>query len=213
MARGARRRHRQLLGKSALHRREGRPERADLGRHPLRARHGFAHPRHQPGKPAARLGGGLHAGEPPGDRGVRGAAPAHRRRPQPQGAQPASRRAGAGRLHARGRGGRGLGAHQPARPQRAAPHPRPRPLDPHPDGPDRDRRALYHLHRPCEPRAARAPQAGGPGGEDLQPLRRSRAADRPRPSRRRAHGRVLPLLAQPRALLSNGRTRPASSRT
>ena len=43
------------------------------------------------GSLAARLGGLLHADLPSGNRRVRGNAPPHRRRPQPQGPKPASR--------------------------------------------------------------------------------------------------------------------------
>src|SRR3712207_7842187 len=57
---------RSLLGEPALDRREGRAERQDQRRRPLHPGDGLAHARHQPGLAAARLGGRLPAGEPPG---------------------------------------------------------------------------------------------------------------------------------------------------
>ena len=66
-------------------------------------------------------------------------------------------------------------------------------VGPHPDGADRDRRAVPDLLRPREPRAARASQAGRAGGEDLQPVQRDHPAHRPRPARHGAHRGVLPV--------------------
>ena len=103
LAGGARRRHRLLLGQSALDRREGRHERQDLRHRALHPGHGFADPRDQPGLAAPRIGRGLSAGQPSRDRGIHRDAPPDRRRPQPQGAQSASRHADLRRLHARGR--------------------------------------------------------------------------------------------------------------
>ena len=56
------RRHRQLLGQSALDRREGRDERQDLGRDPVHPSDGQPDARHQPGQPPPRLGRRLPAG-------------------------------------------------------------------------------------------------------------------------------------------------------
>jgi len=53
---------------------------------------------------AARLGRLLPADQPSGGRGVHRDAPPDRRRPEPQGAEPAPRPVAVGRLHARGRG-------------------------------------------------------------------------------------------------------------
>ena len=78
---------------------------------------------------------------------------------------------------------------------------RPRALDPHPHRADRDRRALPDLLRPREPRPPRAPQARRPGGEDLEPVLRDHAADRPRPARHGAHRGLLPVLAEPGELV------------
>ncbi|CAA9344977.1 MAG: Ribonucleotide reductase of class Ia (aerobic), alpha subunit, partial [uncultured Microvirga sp.] len=78
---------------------------------------------------------------------------------------------------------------------------RPRPLDPHPDGPHRDRRALPRLLRPCEQGDAGPPQAGRARGQDLQPLLRDHPADRARPAWQGPHRRLLPLLPQPRDLV------------
>ena len=44
----------------------------------------------------------------------------------------------------------------------------------------------------------------GPRGQDVQPLQRDHAADRTRPARPGAYGRLLPLLAQPRYLFRVG---------
>ena len=89
----------------------------------------------------------------------------------------------------------------------------PRALDPHPHGADRDRRALPRLLRPREPRAAGAPEAGGAGGEDLQPLLRDHPADRAPTS---TGGSARRCAASPRSTSrpgSSGRTIRASSRT
>ncbi len=56
LAGGPRRRHRLLLGQSALDRREGRHERQDLRRRAVHPRHGLADAGHQPGLAAPRLG-------------------------------------------------------------------------------------------------------------------------------------------------------------
>ena len=47
-----------------------------------------------------------------------------------------------------------------------------------PDRSDRDRGAVPGVLRSCEQRSAGAPQAGGAGGEDVQPVQRDHAADR-----------------------------------
>ncbi len=76
-------------------------------------------------------------------------------------------------------------------------HLRPRPLDPHPHRPDRDRRAVPDLLRPREQQPPGAPQAGRPGGENLQPLLRDHPAHRHRPARPAAHRRLLPVQPEP----------------
>ena len=71
-------------------------------------------PGDQPGKPAPGQRRRLPAGQPSGDRGIRRDPAPHRRRPAPQGAEPAPRGRDSRRLHARRRGGRRMGAGQPA---------------------------------------------------------------------------------------------------
>ena len=151
------RRHRHLLGQPALHRREGRPQRQDLRRHPLHPRDGQPDAGDLPGLAAARLGRLLPAGQPPGDRGIPRDPPPDRRRPEPQGAEPAPRRADPRRLHARGRGRRGMGAAPARRTARCVRKVSARALWIRIlDRADRDRRALPHLLRPREPRAGRS---------------------------------------------------------
>ena len=104
------RRHRLVLGQSALDRREGRRGRQDLGRDPVHPGDGFADAGDFAGLAAARFGGGVPAGVASGDRGVHRDPPPHRRRSESQGAEPASRHPGARRVHARGGGGRAVGA-------------------------------------------------------------------------------------------------------
>ncbi len=65
-----RRRHRHLLGRRALDRREGEGQRPDLRHHPVHPRDGLPHAGDQPGLAAPRLGGGLPRRAPSGDRGV-----------------------------------------------------------------------------------------------------------------------------------------------
>ena len=91
----------------------------------------------------------------PGDRGVHRNPAADRRRSESQGAESAPRRAGAGRIHAGRRGGRGVAAGLAEGRDRRAQHLRALALDTHPDRADRDRRALSRVQRPREPRAAR----------------------------------------------------------
>ncbi len=79
--------------------------------------------------------------------------------------------------------------------------------------PPRDRRALHRLHRRREQDDAQASPRSRPQGLDLEPLLGNHAADRPRPSRRRPHRRLLPRLAQPRDLGRVERRQDASSRT
>ena len=136
------RRHRQLLGQPALDRREGRRQRQDLRRDPVHPGDGQPHPGDQPGLAAPRQRRRLPAGRPPGSGGIRRAAPADRRRPEPQGAEPAPRPADFRRVHARRRGRRGMGADQPEGPDGGTHGFGPRAVDPHPDRADRDRRAL-----------------------------------------------------------------------
>ncbi len=88
----ARRRHRHLLGQCARDRRAGRPQRQDQRDHSVRAGDGFADAGDFAGFAAARVGGLLHRRAPPGDRGIP-RDPHHHGRFQPQGAEPASRRA------------------------------------------------------------------------------------------------------------------------
>ena len=94
-----------LLGQSALDRREGGRGRQDLRRDPVHPGDGQSDAGDLPGLAAARLGGGLSAGHPSGDRGVHRDPPANRRRSESQGAEPASRHPGVRRVHARGGGG------------------------------------------------------------------------------------------------------------
>ncbi len=112
------------------------------------------------------------------DRGIHRDAPPDRRRSEPQGAQPASRHPGAGRFHARGRGGRAVGAGLAQGRQHRPPGFRAGAVDPHPDRADGDRRALSDFLRPREPRPAGAPETRRAGGEDLQPVQRDHAAHR-----------------------------------
>ena len=63
-----------------------------------------------PGLAAARFGGGLSAGVASRDRGVHRNPPPDRRRSESQGAEPASRHPDPRRVHARGGGGRAVGA-------------------------------------------------------------------------------------------------------
>ena len=158
------------------------------------------HAGHQPGLAAPRIGGLLPAGQPSRDRGIHRDPPPDRRRSQPQGAQSPPRASHLRRLHARGRERRGVGAGIAEGRRGAAQGLGPCALDPHPDGAHRDRRALPGVRRPREQRPARAPQARGPRGQDLEPVQRDHAADRHRPSRQAAHRRVLPELSQSRDL-------------
>ena len=87
-----RRRHRHLLGRRPLHRREGRAQRPDQRHHPLHPGDGLADAGDQPGLAAPRLGRRLSRHPPPGDRGVP-RDPQALGRLQPQGAQPAPRHA------------------------------------------------------------------------------------------------------------------------
>ena len=150
------RRHRLLLGQSALDRREGRRGRQDLGRDPVHPGDGQPDAGDLPGLAAARLGGGVSAGVASRDRGVRRDPPPHRRRSEPQGAEPAPRHPGVRRVHARGGGGRAVAAAVAEGRDAGALDLGARAVDPHPDGADRDRRAVPDLLRPREPRAARS---------------------------------------------------------
>ena len=187
------RRHRQLLGQSALDRREGRRGGQDLRRDPVHPRDGQPDAGHLPGVVAAWLGGGLSAAQPSGDRGIHRDPPPHRRRSQPQGAEPAPRHSGAGRVHARGGGRRCVDADLAEGRRAGALDLRARPVDPYSDGADRDRGAVPDLLRPREQQPPGAPQAGGAGGEDLQSVFRDHPAHRHRPARPAAHRRVLPV--------------------
>ena len=82
---------------------------------------------------------------------------------------------------------------------------RPRALGPHPDRPDRDRRAVPGVLRPREQRAPRTPQAGRPRSEDVQPVQRDHASDRRGSPRQSAHRRVLPVQPEPGKLGRVGR--------
>ena len=99
------RRHRLLLGQSPLDRRAGRRGGQDLRRDPLHPGDGQPDAGDLAGLAAARIGRGVPADVAPRGRGIRGNPPPHRRRSEPQGAEPASRHPDARRLHARGGGG------------------------------------------------------------------------------------------------------------
>ena len=87
-----RRRHRHLLGPRSRHRRAGRPQRQDQRDHPVRPRDGQPDAGDQPGLAAPRFGRLLPRRLAPRDRGVP-RDPQTVGRLQPQGAQPAPRRA------------------------------------------------------------------------------------------------------------------------
>ena len=195
------RRHRLLLGQPALDRREGGRGRQDLRRDPVHPGDGQPDPGDLPGLAAAGFGGGLSAGLAPRDRGVRRDPPPDRRRSEPQGAEPAPRHPGVRRVHARGGGGRAVGAAVAEGRNAGAVDLGARAVGSHPDRADRDRRAVPDLLRPREPRAAGASQAGRARGEDLQPVLRDHPADRTRPARHGAHRGVLPVLAEPGELV------------
>ena len=135
----------------------------------------------------------------PGDRGVP-RNPQTLGRLQPQGAEPAPRRARHRRVH----GGRARRRRiHPALPEgRVGARQGRRALAVPEAGrdPPCDRRAVHHLHRRGEQGDAQASARPRPQGLDLQPLLGNHAAHRPRPSRRRPHRGVLPVVAQPRDL-------------
>ena len=151
------RRHRQLLGQSALDRREGRAERQDLGRDPVHPGDGQPDARDQPGLAAARLGGGLSAG---------------RRIPRSRSSSKSAARPAATRTARRStcitacwcpdafmravEADEAWALTSPKDGSVVRTHLGARAVDPHPDRADRDRRAVSGVHRPCEPRAARS---------------------------------------------------------
>ena len=71
LARVERRRHRVVLGQSALDRGEGRRGRQNLRRHSVHSRDGQSDAGDFPGLAAAWFGGGVSAGIAPGNRGIR----------------------------------------------------------------------------------------------------------------------------------------------
>ena len=108
------RRHRHLLGQRPRHRRAGRPQRQDQRNHPVCPRHGLADSRYLAGLAAARIGRMLPRRLPSRDRGIPG-DPEAQRRLQPQGIEPAPRRAGHRRVH--GSGSRRSRVHAASQPQ------------------------------------------------------------------------------------------------
>ena len=212
LARLARRRHRHLLGQRARHRRAGRPQRQDQRHHPVRARDGFADARDQPGHAAPRFGGLLPRHQPPGDRGVP-RDPQAVGRLQPQGAEPAPRRADPRRLHGSGPRRRRMDAAQPQGRQRARQGRCARAVPEAGRDPPRHRRAVHRVQRPRE--LGRCPSITATWASRSRP-RTCAARSRCRPARITS-ARTAPRSAACRRSTSkpgtSGRARRASSRT
>ena len=119
MAGVERRRHRHLLGRRALHRRDREGLRPDLGNHSVRARHGFAHARDFAGLAAPRLGRRVPRRASSGDRGVH-RDPQTLGRLQSQEPEPAPRHLHHRRIHAGGARRSAVRAAQPEGRQGAA---------------------------------------------------------------------------------------------
>ena len=113
----------------------------------------------------------------PGDRGVP-RNPQAVGRLQPQGAEPAPRRAHHRRVHGSGARRRRVRPALARRTARSAARSTPARCSRSWSRPACDRRALHHLHRPGEPVDAQASARPGPQGLDLEPLLGDHAADR-----------------------------------
>ena len=196
----ARRRHRHLLGQCARHRRAGRPQRQDQRHHPVRPRDG------QP-----------DAGDSARARCAAARPPAISTSRHPEIEEFLEIRKPSGDFNRKAlnlhhgvlitdefmeavRDGAECVLRSPKDGSERATVDARSPVPEAGRDPPRDRRALHHLHRPGEPVDAQASPRPGPQGLDLEPVLGNHAADRHRPSRRRPHRGLLPVLAQPRDL-------------